>query len=74
MMTVNDLTNMMWYIQHIIIVDQVSNVYNLGKVKENALFVGDNAELRSDLYKDLKNRYVQSFGSIDDYIVITLKK
>ena len=75
MMTLNELTNMMWYVQEMIIVEgKMPETANTDKIRETAIFAGDNAELRSDNYKDLKGRYIQSFGAIDDFVIITLKK
>jgi hypothetical protein len=72
-MTVNELTNFIWYVQEIIIVESVPSL-DIDELRTKALFVGDNAELRSDNYKDIKNRYIQSFGAVEDFVVVTLKK
>ena len=76
-MTLNELTNMMWYVQEMIILDKDHDQIayaDIEDLKSQAIFVGDNMELRSDNYKDLKGRYIQSFGAIDDFVIITLKK
>ena len=72
-MTLNELTNMIWYVQEIIVLDYSPNSIDISELKEKAVFYGDNAELRSDLYKDIKGKYVQSFGALDDFVVVVLK-
>jgi len=72
-MNINELSNYIWYVQEIIIVESVPSL-DIGELRAKALFVGDNAELRSDIYKDLKNRQIQSFGAVEDFIVVKLKK
>ena len=74
-MTLNELSMMMWYAQELIIVEgKMPETANTDKIRETAIFSGDNMELRSDNYKDLKSRIIQSIGAIDDFVIVTLKK
>ena len=74
MMTLNDLTNMMWYVQEIMIFETFPVGSDPEELRKAAMLVCDNSELRSDTHKDIRNRYIQSFGAIDDFVIVTLKK
>lgn len=77
-MTLNELTNMMWYVADIIVIEKepksvLNYTANIEEIRRQAIFDGTNAMLRSDVYKDLRSRQIMSFGAIGDYIIITLK-
>lgn len=65
-MTVNDLTMRAWYTQKIIIKKDDQDF--------TVVFDGDNQGLRSDLYKELKNTPIRSFGADEDTLVIMIDK
>lgn len=60
--TLGQLSNFMWYIQRFQVKDD----------KGNILFDGVNSELQSVVYKDIRNRWVRGFGSIDDVLIVTI--
>lgn len=60
--TLGQLSNIMWYIQRFQVKDD----------KGNVLFDGVNSELQSIVYKDIRNRWVHGFGSIDDVLIVTI--
>lgn len=65
-MTVNDLTMRAWYTQKIIIKKDDQDF--------TVVFDGDNQSLRSDIYKELKNTPIRSFGAAEDTLVIMIDK
>lgn len=60
--TLGQLSNFMWYIQKIQVKDE----------KYNILFDGVNSQLQSVTCKDILNRWVRGFGSIDDVLIVTI--
>ena len=57
--TLGQLSNFMWYVQKIQVKDE----------KDNILFDGTNSQLQR---KDICNRWVRGFGSIDDVLIVTI--
>jgi hypothetical protein len=60
--TLTELTGSIWYIQEIKVKDESGNI----------LFEGENYKLSSCVYKNICQRYVRNFGTIDNVIIITL--
>lgn len=60
--TLGQLSNFMWYVQKIQVKDE----------KDNILFDGVNSQLQSVTCKDIYNRWVRGFGSIDDVLIVTI--
>ena len=74
-MKVRDLTFRLWYAQNIIIVKwkDVDSCNDIDEIKHKALLICENHHLRSDLYKDINNMLVDSYGTINgdnNYLVI----
>lgn len=62
----------LWAISQIAIVDH--DRFNVNKnIREQALFCGSNYLLSSDMYKNLYQRKVKSFGTIDDLLIIEVQ-
>lgn len=60
--TLNQLTNCMWYVQQLLVKDE----------KDNVLFDGENWKLQSENYKGIRERWIRSFGSLEDVIIVKL--
>ena len=60
--TLNQLTNCMWYVQQLLVKDE----------KDNVLFTGENWKLQSENYKEIRGRWVRSFGSVEDIIIVKI--
>lgn len=60
--TLGQLSNFMWYVQKIQVKDE----------KDIILFDGVNNQLQSVICKDICNRWVRGFGSIDDVLIVTI--
>ena len=59
--TVNDILNVTWYVQPVVILTESG---------ESVLFTGENYKTRSEQYKPLLSRYVESIGVDDGYLRI----
>lgn len=60
--TLNQLTNCMWYVQQLLVKDE----------KDNVLFDGENWKLQSENYKGIRERWIRSFGSLEDVIIVKI--
>lgn len=60
--TLNQLTNCMWYAQQLLVKDE----------KNNVLFTGENWKLQSENYKEIRGRWIRSFGSLEDVMIVKL--
>lgn len=76
-MTVNDFTSKAWYAAEIAVIEEKAHqeaMYKGGDLIDNiiekSLWSGYNRELQSDTLRNIKNKYVKSFGAVDDYVVI----
>ena len=76
-MTVNDFTSKAWYVAEIAIIGEKAHQDAIRKggdlidnIIEKSLWSGYNRELQSDTLRNVKNKYVKSFGAVDDYVVI----
>lgn len=76
-MTVNDFTSKAWYATEIAVIEEKAHqeaMYKGGDLIDNiiekSLWNGYNSKLQSDTLQNIKNRYVKSFGAVDDYVII----
>ncbi len=60
--TLNQLTNCMWYVQQLLVKDE----------KDNVLFDGENWKLQSENYKGICERWIRSFGSLEDVMIVKI--
>lgn len=60
--TLNQLTNCMWYVQQLLVKDE----------KDNVLFDGENWKLQSENCKGIRERWIRSFGSLEDVIIVKI--
>ena len=60
--TLNQLTNCMWYVQQLLVKDE----------KDNVLFTGENWKLQSENYKEIRGRWVRSFGTVEDVMIVKI--
>lgn len=60
--TLNQLTNCMWYVQQLLVKDE----------KDNILFTGENWKLQSENYKEIRGRWIRSFGSLEDVMIVKI--
>jgi len=60
--TLNQLTNCMWYVQQLLVKDE----------KDNVLFDGENWKLQSENYKGIRERWIRSFGSLEDVMIVKI--
>ena len=70
--TVREFTDHMWYTQPMVIVPQskLHDEIDIEKIKANAIYVGTPHELNSDIHKNIYNMSLDSYGIIDDYLII----
>lgn len=71
-MTVREFTSRVWYSQKIMIIkwkdfDKCNNIDDIRKV---ALMVGENYQLRSENYEKVNNMLVDSYGVMDNTLII----
>lgn len=60
--TLNQLTNCMWYVQQLLVKDE----------KDNILSDGENWKLQSENYKEIRGRWIRSFGSVEDVMIVKI--
>ena len=60
--TLNQLTNCMWYVQQLLVKDE----------KDNVLFTGENWKLQSENYKEIRGRWIRSFVSVEDIMIVKI--
>jgi len=71
-MTIREFTSRLWYSQKIIVIkwkdfDKCKDIDDIRKV---ALMVGENYQLRSVNYENVNNMSVDSYGVMDDTLII----
>ena len=71
-MSVRELTNKLWYCQKIVIITwkQFDKCNDIDEVLANALFRSENWQLRSEMYKEINNMMVDSFGLMDGHLIV----
>lgn len=71
-MTVREFFGRCWYRTKLVIIKwQVfEHEYNIEQIKEKAIYVGTPHELNSDIHKNIHNMSLDSYGIIDDYLII----
>lgn len=71
-MTVREFTSRVWYSQKIMIIKwQVFDIYkDIDDIQKLALMVGENWQLRSVNYEKVNNMLVDSYGAIDNTLII----
>ena len=71
-MTVREFTSRMWYSQKIIVIKwkEFDRCKDIDEIRKAALMVGENYQLRSVNYENINNMLVDSYGAIDDTIII----
>ena len=60
--TLNQLSVFMWYAQQLLVKDE----------KDNVLFDGVNWKLQSENHKGIRERWIRSFGSFEDVMIVKL--
>lgn len=70
-MTVSEFLGRCWYLTKLVIIkwqvfDTVKEAANIEQIKEKAIYVGTPHELNSDIH----NMSLDSYGIIDDYLII----
>ena len=60
--TLNQLSVFMWYVQQLLVKDE----------KDNVLFDGENWKLQSENYKGIRERWIRSFGSLEDVMIVKI--
>ena len=60
--TLNQLSVFMWYAQQLLVKDE----------KDNVLFDGENWKLQSQNYKEIRGRWIRSFGSVEDIMIVKI--
>ena len=71
-MTVREFTGRCWYAQQIVIITwkQFDKCENIDDVLGKALLRCKNYELRSEVYREINNKMVDSYGVMDEYLII----
>ena len=71
-MTVREFTGKMWYSQQIAIIKwkDFDKCNGLDEIRKSSLMYGEAYELRSEVYKSLNNYLVDSYGTIDNVLII----
>jgi len=52
----------MWYAQQLLVKDE----------KDNVLFDGENWKLQSENHKGIRERWIRSFGSLEDVMIVKI--
>lgn len=72
-MTVREFANRVWYSQKIIVIKwQKFNdeCIDINEIRKSALMVGESYQLRSVNYENVNNMLVDSYGVIDNVLII----
>lgn len=74
-MTVRDFTSRVWYSQKITIIKwkEFDKCKNIDEIRKVALMVGENYQLRSVNYEKINNMLVDSYGVMDDTLIIEVR-
>ena len=60
--TLNQLSVFMWYAQQLLVKDE----------KGTVLFEGENWKLQSQNHKEIRGRWIRSFGSVEDIMIVKI--
>lgn len=71
-MTVREFTSKMWYAQQIVIItwQQFDRCKDIDEVLGKALLRCENWQLRSEVYREINNKMVDSYGVMDGYLIV----
>ena len=71
-MTVRDFTSRLWYSQKIIVIKwkEFDKCNDIDDIKRRSLMVGENWQLRSVNYENVNNMLVDSYGVMDNTMII----
>ena len=71
-MTVREFANRVWYSQKIIVIEwrKFDECIDINKICKSALMVGESYQLRSTNYENVNNMLVDSYGVIDNALII----
>lgn len=73
-MTVREFANRVWYSQKIIVIKwqkfDDDKCKDINEICKSALMVGENYQLRSANYENVNNMLVDSYGVIDNALII----
>ena len=71
-MTVMEFTSKMWYLQKIIVIKwkEFDKCNDINDIRKAALMVGKNYQLRSINYDKVNGMLVDSYGVMDDTLII----
>lgn len=71
-MTVRDFTSRLWYSQKIIVIKwkEFDKCNDIDEIRKAALMVGENWQLRSVNYENVNNMLVDSYGVMDNTMII----
>lgn len=74
-MTVSEFLGRCWYRTDLIIIkwqvfDTVKETIDIEQIKEKAIYIGTPHELNGDIHKNIHNMSLDSYGIIDNYLII----
>ena len=71
-MTIRDFTGKLWYAQRIAIIKwkDYDKCKDIDDIRKSSLFFDENYKLRSEVYKSLNDYLVDSYGVIDNILII----
>lgn len=71
-MTVRELTSRVWYAQKIVIIKwkNFDTCKDIDEIRKVALMTGENHQLRSVNYDKINEMLVDSYGAIDNTLII----
>ena len=71
-MTVKELTSRVWYAQKIVIIKwkNFDTCKDIDEIRKVALMTGENYQLRSVNYDKINEMLVDSYGAIDNTLII----
>lgn len=71
-MTVREFTSRVWYSQKIVIIKwrEFDKCNDIDDIRKAALMIGENYQLRSINYDKVNGMLVDSYGVIDDTLII----
>lgn len=71
-MTVREFTSRIWYAQKIMIIKwkEFDKCKDIDEIRKAAVMTGENCDLRSVTYDKVNNMLVDSYGVIDNVLII----
>ncbi len=71
-MTVREFTSHVWYSQKIMVIKwkEFDKCKDIDEIRKAALMVGENCQLRSVKYEKVNNMLVDSYGVMDNTLII----